>query len=133
MQGLRNTIRNPRLNRKCPVLIQNGYFLNYQPTPWRQALLEKKPGVLLLKNFVEPKCSLSIHKQRPPPLPDLGQTNPVHITSSLFGPNIVLNNLFSNTPSLCSFLNVGYRVLHPYRQNSSFVYSNLYVFRQKTR
>ncbi|PNF34586.1 hypothetical protein B7P43_G10632, partial [Cryptotermes secundus] len=29
------------------------------------------------------------------------------VTSSLFSPNILLNTLFSNTPSLCSSLNVG--------------------------
>jgi hypothetical protein len=37
------------------------------------------------------------------------------ITSSLFGPNILLNTLFSNTLSLCSSLNVRDQVSHPYR------------------
>jgi hypothetical protein len=37
------------------------------------------------------------------------------VTSSLFGPNILLSTLFSNTCSLCSSLNVRDQVLHPYR------------------
>jgi hypothetical protein len=37
-----------------------------------------------------------------------------HVTSSLLGPNILLNTLFSNTLSLCSSLNVSDQVSHPY-------------------
>jgi hypothetical protein len=37
------------------------------------------------------------------------------VTSSLFGPNIVLNTLFSNTHSLCSSHKVRDQVSHPYR------------------
>jgi hypothetical protein len=37
------------------------------------------------------------------------------VTSSLFGPNILHNTLFSNTLSLCSSLNVRDEVSHPYR------------------
>jgi hypothetical protein len=37
------------------------------------------------------------------------------VTSSLLGPNILLSTLFSNTPSLCSFLNVRHQVSHPYK------------------
>jgi hypothetical protein len=37
------------------------------------------------------------------------------ITSSLFGPNILLSTLFSNTLSLCSSLNDRDQVSHPYR------------------
>jgi hypothetical protein len=35
------------------------------------------------------------------------------ITSCLFGPNIFLSTLFSNTLSLCSYLKVRDKVLHP--------------------
>jgi len=37
------------------------------------------------------------------------------VTSSLLGPNILLNTLFSNTLSLCSSLNVSDQVSHPYK------------------
>ena len=37
------------------------------------------------------------------------------VTSSLFGPNIILNTLFSDTLSLCSYLNVSDQVSHPYK------------------
>jgi hypothetical protein len=56
------------------------------------------------------------------------------ITSSLLGPNILLNTLFSNTLSLCSSLNVRDRVSQPYKTTSRimfFVYFNLYVPRQQ--
>jgi hypothetical protein len=36
------------------------------------------------------------------------------VASSLVGPNILLNTLFSNTLSLCSSLNVRNQVSHPY-------------------
>jgi len=37
------------------------------------------------------------------------------VTSTLLGPNILLNTLFSNTPSLRSSLNVRDQVSHPYK------------------
>jgi hypothetical protein len=37
------------------------------------------------------------------------------VTSSLLGPNILLRTLFSNTLSLCSFLNMRDQVSHPYK------------------
>ncbi|PNF41301.1 hypothetical protein B7P43_G01440, partial [Cryptotermes secundus] len=46
------------------------------------------------------------------------------VTSTLFGPNILLNTLFSNILSLCSSRNVRDQVSHPYRQNYTFVYSD---------
>jgi hypothetical protein len=58
------------------------------------------------------------------------------VTSSLFGPNIVLSTLFSNTLSLCSSLDDRDQVSHPYRTTNkicSFVYFDFYVFRQQTR
>jgi hypothetical protein len=36
--------------------------------------------------------------------------------SSLFGQNIILGTLFSNTLNLCSSLNVGDKVSHPYKE-----------------
>jgi hypothetical protein len=36
-------------------------------------------------------------------------------SSTLYGPNILLNTMFSNTLSLCSSLNVRDQVSHPYR------------------
>jgi hypothetical protein len=43
------------------------------------------------------------------------------VTLSLFHPNILLNILFSNTLSLCSFLNVRDQVSHPYRTTSKII------------
>jgi hypothetical protein len=43
------------------------------------------------------------------------------VTSSVFGPNILLNTLFSNTLSLCSSLNVRDQVSHPYRTTGKII------------
>jgi hypothetical protein len=43
------------------------------------------------------------------------------VTYSLFGPNILLNTLFSNILSLCSSLNVRDQVSRPYRTTSKIV------------
>jgi hypothetical protein len=42
------------------------------------------------------------------------QFSPTPVTSSLFGPNILLSTLFSNTLSLYSSFNVRDQVSHPY-------------------
>jgi hypothetical protein len=43
------------------------------------------------------------------------------VTSSLFGPNILLSTLFSNTLSQCSSLNVRDQVLHLYRTTGKII------------
>jgi len=43
------------------------------------------------------------------------------VTSSLLGPNILLNTLFSNTLSLRSSLNVSDQVSHPYKTTGIIV------------
>jgi len=43
------------------------------------------------------------------------------VTSSLLGPNILLNTLFSNALSLLSSLNVSDQVSHPYKKQAIFV------------
>jgi hypothetical protein len=48
--------------------------------------------------------------------------------SSLFGPNILLSTLFSNTLSLCSSLNVGDLVLHPYRTTGKIIVILIFMF-----
>jgi hypothetical protein len=58
------------------------------------------------------------------------------VTSSLFGPNILLSNLFSNTHSPCSSLNIRDQVSHSYRTTGKVIVLNIlifYVFRQQTR
>jgi hypothetical protein len=50
------------------------------------------------------------------------------ITSSLFGQNILLNTLFSNTLSLCSSLNIRDQVLHPYRTTGKIIVLYILIF-----
>jgi Ca2+/Na+ antiporter len=51
-----------------------------------------------------------------------------HVTSSLFGPNILLNTLFSNTPSLCSSLNVRDQVSQSYRTAGKIIVLYILIF-----
>jgi hypothetical protein len=43
------------------------------------------------------------------------------VSSSLFGPNIILNTLFSNTINLCFSLNVRDQVSHPCRTTGKII------------
>jgi len=43
------------------------------------------------------------------------------VISSLLGPNILFNTLFSNTLSLCSSLNVSDQVWHPYKTRDNII------------
>jgi len=47
------------------------------------------------------------------------------VTSSLLGPNTLLNTLFSNTSSLCSSLNVMDQVSHPYKPTGKIIVQNV--------
>ena len=50
------------------------------------------------------------------------------VTSSLLGPNILLNTLFSNTLSLRSSLNVSDQVSHPYRTTGRITVLYILIF-----
>jgi hypothetical protein len=50
------------------------------------------------------------------------------VTSSLFSPNILLSTLFSNTLSLCSYLNVREQVWHPYKTTGKIIIFYILIF-----
>jgi hypothetical protein len=50
-------------------------------------------------------------------------------SSSLLGPNIFLNTLFSETLSLCSSLKVKDHVSHPYRTTGKIIVFYILIFR----
>ena len=52
------------------------------------------------------------------------------VTSSLLNPNILLNALFSNTLSLCPYLNVSDQVSHPYKTTGK---QNLQSFNKQVK
>jgi hypothetical protein len=50
------------------------------------------------------------------------------VTSSLFGPNIFLSTLFSNTVNLCSSLKVRDKVSHPYKTTGKIIVLYILIF-----
>jgi hypothetical protein len=55
------------------------------------------------------------------------QLSPFSCYLSLFGPDILLRTLFSNTLSLFSSLNMRYQVSHPYKTNGRIMFF-FYIF-----
>ena len=51
------------------------------------------------------------------------------VTSSLLGPNILLNTLFSNNLIIRSFLNINDQVSHPYKTTRKIIVLNMLIFK----
>jgi hypothetical protein len=54
---------------------------------------------------------------------------PFPVTSSLLGPNILLNTLFSYTLGLRFFLNVSDKVSHPYKTTDKIIVLYILIFK----
>jgi hypothetical protein len=57
------------------------------------------------------------------------QLSPFPVTSSLLGPNTLLNTLFSNILSLRSSLSVSDQVSHPYKITGKIIVLYILVFK----
>ena len=51
------------------------------------------------------------------------------VTSSLLGPNILLNTMFSNTLSFLSSLNISDQVSHPYKTTGKIIVLYIFIFK----
>ena len=57
------------------------------------------------------------------------QSPTLPVTSSLLGPNILLNTMFSNTRSILSSLNVSDQVSHPCKTTGKFIVLYILIFK----
>ena len=55
--------------------------------------------------------------------------SPFPVTSSLLGPNILLNAIFSNTLSFLSSRNVNDQVSHPYKTTGKIIILYILIFK----
>jgi hypothetical protein len=84
--------------------------------PAQPILLELIILIILCEEYKSRSSSLCIFLYSP-------------VTSSIFGPNILLSTLFSNTLSLCSSHNVRDQVSHPYRTTGKIIVLYILIFK----
>ena len=80
------------------------------------------PAHLILLDFITRTILGEQYKSFSSPLCNLLHSP---VTSSLLGPNIPLNTMFSNTRSFLSFLNINDQVSHPYKTTEKIIF--LYI------
>ena len=100
----------------------SGFLTKALYTPLLSTLRAIRPTYLILLDFITRAILGEQYRSVSSSLCSFLQSP---VTSSLIGPNILLNTLFSNTFSLRSALNVSDQVTHPYKTSGKVIF--LYI------
>jgi len=106
-------------------LFPSGFHTKTLYKPLFYSIRAKRPFHLILLNFITRVIFGEEYRLLSSSLCNFLYSS---VTSTLLGPNILLNNLFSNTLNLVSSLNVSDQVSHPYKTTGKIIVLYILIF-----